>query len=289
MTDKDLQNCDYVLDKKDNFWIIQKGGSVVYANPVFSANKQGDRYNHITKKRYKKVIAKNQNPEILEKPLIKKVFHPREHFNKNFNRLSGIWRKVPESLMRIGIDKKDIGIFGSSLIGFEIEKDVDFVVYGKENCIKIMNNIDFIRKYVKANKISEEHINYQSKKYSLFLTPKNDFKKMLRNKWSSLQIAPGLLNTIRFVYKIDEMPKNIGIKKGKKKIISGKVIDSFGTNFVPRIFYMNSDGKLIRVLTYFWAYQSCVKNRQKVKIFGEYNKKNNTLYLSKKDHWIKIV
>jgi len=289
MIDKNLQNCDYVLDKNHNFWIIQKGGPVIYANPVFFADKQGDRYNHITKKRYKKVIVKNQNPEILKKSQIKKVFHPKEYFNKNFRRLSGIWKKIPESLMCIGIDKKNIGIFGSSLIGFEIEKDVDFVVYGKENCIKVMNNIDFIRKYVKANKISKNHINYQSKKYSLFLTPKNDFKKMLRNKWSSLQIAKGLLNTIRFVYKINEMPKDIEINKGKEKVFSGKVTDSFDTNFVPRIFYIDSCGKLIRVLSYFWAYQSCVKNRQKVKVFGNYDKKNNTLYLSKKNHWIKII
>lgn len=283
-----LQNCDYILDKKDNFWIIQKGGPVIYANPVFSVDKKGGRYNQITKKIYKKVIAENQNPQILKKSQIKRLFRPREYFHKNAYKLSGIWKKIPKSLMISGVNKKDIGIFGSSLLGFKIEKDVDFVVYGKENCIKVMKNIEAIRRYANAKKISKAHIAYQSKKYSSFLTSKNDFKKMLKNKWSSLQIAPGLLNTIRFVYKRNEAPKGIEIKKGEEKTFEGRVIDSFGTNFVPRIFYINSGGKVIRALTYFWAYQSCVKRRQKVKIFGEYNKKTNTIYLSNKNHWIKI-
>ena len=286
-----LQDCDYILDKKQRFFMVRNDGNRVYCNLVFKPDKNGDRFNKLLKKNYSKHILKYPaNFYLIEKKDIKGIFKPRAYFRKNYKNLSNIWKKIPDSLIKIGIDKKNIGIFGSNLIGFDSKKDVDFVIYGKENCLKIMKNINYIRSFVGSKKISKEHIKYQDKKYKLSFSEKNDFTNLLKNKWSSLQISKGVLTTIRFVYYKNEQPKDVKIKRGSKKIIEGMVIEDFGTNFIPRIFYLrNKTLGEIRVLSYFWVYQSCVKKGQKIRVFGEYKHENKTLYLSKKDHWIKII
>lgn len=283
-----LRDCDYILDKKDRFWILKRFDKKIHACLVFSPDKKGDRYNKFTKKQYSKTI--NQDPEIreIDKKEIKRIFRPENCFKNNYNKLPGIWGKMARCLLKY-VNIENLGIFGSFLIGFEIKKDVDFVVYGKDNCYNIKKNIEKIRKELNALKISKRHIIYQKDKYGKFHSQENDFMKLLKNKWSSLQIRSGVLSTIRFVYKENEFPKDPNIKRGKNKIISGIATYCFGTNFVPRIFYVKTKKSKIRVLTYYWAYQACVKDNQKLKIFGEFNNKNKTIYISKPNHWIKIM
>ena len=111
---------------------------------------------------------------------------------------------------------------------------------------------------------------------------------MLANKWSSIQISPGILSTIRFVYKKGEIPENYFDKKidGKVKIW-GKVTDDFGTNFCPRSFKMKNRDKEYTVATYFWIYQSCVKNGDFVEVYGNL-REGDVVTLDDFDDWIKI-
>ncbi|MCX6750515.1 MAG: hypothetical protein NTZ83_03585 [Candidatus Pacearchaeota archaeon] len=266
-----LNACDYILDKKDNFWIVQyTKGDKAYGNLVFAPNSKGERFNHLLNKSYIKVINQNQN--INEIKNIKKVFKPRPFFNKNYKNLIRKWKKLADALIFIGINKNDIGIYGSYLIGFDIKRDIDFVIYGKSNYKKLLKKIELIRRIIRAKKISSRHINYQAKKYQLFLSKKNNFEQMLKNKWSSLQISKNNLATLRFVYKNNEIKEDTKLRKGKSKIITGRVLNSLGASLIPRTFSIKYKNKTTRVLTYFWAYQSCVKDKQRIRIFGEYNK-----------------
>ena len=174
------------------------------------------------------------------------------------------------------------------LIGFNIEKDVDFVIYGKENCKKIKNNIKFIREYLGATEITNDHIKYQINKYKGRFSEFNNFDKMLCNKWSSIQIKDGILSTIRFAYKENEVYENYFDRKIISIVkIKGKVIDDFGTNFCPRTFTVNANGKNYIIATYFWIYQSCVKNDMEIEIIGNL-RENNIITLDSFDG-IRIV
>jgi len=285
-----LNDLDYILDKKDKFWIIHGAGKAIYANLVFSPDKNGGRYNKITKKMYKKTILDNFDTSSFRFKNKQKIFRPRIFFKKNYSKLPKKWKNIPRALMSIGISSKNIGIFGSYLIGFDIVKDIDFVVYGKKNCLKVAENIEKIRNLASAKNISKEHIEYQMKKYSQFSSNRSTFKKILNHNWAGLQMQKNVLSTIRFVYYPNEIPEDIEVKNGKSKIFRGKVIEDFGTNFVPRIGYILSNEKKIRVLTYNWMFNSFLRTGENVVIKGGYNQKNKTLYISdNRRHWVKIL
>jgi len=67
----------------------------------------------------------------------------------------------------------------------------------------------------------------------------------------------------------------------------GKVTDDFGTNFCPRSFKMKNRDKEYTVATYFWIYQSCVKNGDFVEVYGNL-REGDVVTLDDFDDWIKI-
>ena len=287
-----LRDCDYIIDKQDRFWIVHGFDSIkslIYANLVFIPCKSGDRYNKIINKNYKKVVVNHQNISILKINSVKSVFRPDKFFKENYSILPLIWKKIPRALIKLGIPKNKIGIFGSYLIGFDIVKDVDFLVYGFDNYLKVRRNINRIRAFVNAKPISKKHITDQNNKYNHFMSNKTSFKKVLANNWAGLQMSEGVLSTIRFVYNLNKLPKDNTLKRGKLKTFEGQVIKDFRTNFMPRIGFIKCDDKIIRVLSYFWMLNSFLKIGDKIKIRGDYNLKNRTLYLKNKKHWIKIL
>ena len=255
----------------------------MYGNLVFVVDNGGDRFNNITHLNYSKVKLPDLNFNKLSVESLVEIFKPRDFFAKNFNLLEGVWKDIAEILIKF-VSVNNIGIFGSTLIGFEVSKDVDFVVYGKDNEMVVRNNIDEIKRLVGAKDISLEHIKYQVKKYSQIHSDKNSFLEMLGNKWSSLQIG-NILSTIRFVRYTSECTFDL-FTPGEDFIFSGEVILE-ESSFFPRVFYLSKDNHKIRVITYFWAFQSCVKNGDAVVVFGSYDKNKDTIYLSKKEHYIK--
>ena len=273
---------DYVLDNKDRFWIVKKNFNGIYGNLVFIPDKNGTRYNYLTKKRYSKIKYPDCSFNKISKSKISKVFHPKECFKKKYPLLKNPWKDLADSLINL-VGESNIGIFGSTLIGFKLVKDIDFVIYGEENCKTIKKNILSIKKKVLAKNISLEHIRYQTQKYNEFHSEKNDFLNLLKNKWSSLQFDK-ILSTIRFV---DLDREFLDVPFGKDKIIRGKVIRE-EADFLPRVFYLDSSKGIIQVITYFWAYQSCVKKGDAVEVFGKYDSKNKILFLSNNSHWIKF-
>ncbi|MBR9678344.1 MAG: hypothetical protein GOU97_03590, partial [Nanoarchaeota archaeon] len=193
-------DCDYVQLDDHSFWILH-GYWKMMGTLVFKPG--STRFNPLTGKHYDKVSTRFILEEINPSSIVNR-FCPKNCFRKKKHFLSGVWKKMGNALSKI-VGGDNVGIMGSALIGFPLKKDVDFIVYGKDNCEKIRRNIDWVKGFVGASKISEDHVKYQVKKYGGFHnTGINSFQDLLRNKWSSLQIKKGVLSTIRFAYKEKE-------------------------------------------------------------------------------------
>lgn len=284
-----LSDLDYIEDKSGNFWIIHGGGDTFYCNLVFSPDGFGERVNKKNDRNYSKVILDNMGFVPIEDVSIARVLNPRTFFEKNYSLIPEDWRKIPDSINSLGISKSSLGIFGSFLLGFDVVKDIDFVVYGKENCKTVLENLDLLRSRIGCEPISQEHIQYQVKKYGKIYSSENDFQKILSRNRAGMQMSSTVLSTVRFVYNRSEEPRDIAVQGGKEITLEGKVGNSFGFNFVPRIASVDSEIGNIRLLTYNWMFKSCLRDGDKVKVHGEYCEDNRTLYLSKKEHWLKYL
>jgi predicted nucleotidyltransferase len=282
--------CDYVMDTNKDFHFISSyfhEENKLFAVKVFEVNEAGGRFNQ-NGLRYKKVVEDNMGSVLLS--TIEEHLSPKNSSNLKLN-LDGIWRKIYHGIRSLGIPDDDIGIFGSSLIGFPITKDVDFIIYGLDNIPKLKNNITQLRSMLGVAPISEDHIRYQSKKYSRNHDPTyTNFERLLRNKWSSLQISEGVLTTIRFSLRPTEISKQFMVSpdtSGEPISLEGRVIDDSLVDIRPRIFTIEQNRKEYTVLTYYWAYQSCVRKDDLVRIEGE--SINDKIILNKYNHgvWLK--
>ena len=172
---------------------------------VYKTDTNGNRYNNITKKNY---IKQNCNG-LIKIPTYKRVFKPRECFNKRLKEIPMIWQKYVEGLQKVGID--DIGIFGSFLIGFDVTKDVDFVIYGLDNFKKYYKNIEYIKEYINATSITKEHIEKQYNKHKKIYSEKCSLKKIIERNWSGVELDNGVLSTPRFIVDNYITPEKQGI------------------------------------------------------------------------------
>lgn len=156
-----IELLDYVLDYDDNFWIVNALNDYAWGYMVYSVDSESTRYNEITKKYYKKNL--DHGLQII--PQYKRIFKPKEFYQSHKESLSGVWKKYITVLNEIGIKDSDIGIFGSYLIGFDIIKDVDFVIYGEDNLKKYYENNEYIKNSINATYITKEHIHHQYEKH----------------------------------------------------------------------------------------------------------------------------
>jgi len=284
-----ISDLDYIEDSRGNFWIAHGGGKNFYCNLVFSQDDRGDRVNSSNGKKYSKVILGNMDFVSLGKIELKKVLNPQDFFRDNYSSIPEEWKKIPDAIKSIGVSKDDIGIFGSFLLGFDVVKDVDYVVYGDENCKRVLENIDLLRARIGCCSISDKHVEHQSKKYGQFYSSENDFRKILSRNVAGMQMSEEVLSTIRFVHSHSEIQDDIALRGGRDITLEGKVLDGFGFNFVPRIALLELEIGTTRLLTYNWMFKSCLRDGDKIKVRGEYCENNNTLYLSKKEHWLKYL
>lgn len=289
---------DYFVSK-DKIVYLVKGyyhtKDRVFAYPVFWPDINGDRV-HSKWGRYRKNVSDfgkeifkihpeyshnfvPRNTPLVFQSDIAEVFHPQDRIKQFKQEWRGfVWYDIFDYLTgKLKIPEKDMGIFGSYLVGLNKNmggshiKDVDFAVYGLENFYKVRNGMEVLLKHFGFSHIGEDHIVYHQEKFGSLFNPEiNSFNKTLANKWPSIQIKTGLLNTLRFVYKKNEIPKNpiLGVKI-KRVQIEGIVVDDTGVNFMPRTFKIETNGNVYTIITYFWAFQSCVKNGDRVFITGD--------------------
>lgn len=279
-----MELLDYVLDNDDNFWIVSSIANDTYKGYiVYKVSKIG-RYNNITKKNYIKDTDKGNFLEIPSS--YKRIFKPREFYIENKHNLDGIWKNYVDTLNEIGIPDYNIGIFGSYLIGFDIIKDVDFIIYGKDNLVKYYNNIDYIKRKNKVSSISKEHIEYQYNKHKDKFNKECDLKEIISRNWSGIELENGVLSTPRFI-DLDNM--NIPRKKGIDKKITVKIIDGFHSVMLPRIVFSKYNGKKYTIISNIWKFQSFAHKDDVIEIYANVDDKNNLIIMDDKKYYVKYL
>lgn len=275
-----IELLDYILDYDDNFWIISNiTKENYYGYMVYKTDTNGNRYNNITKKNY---IKQNCNG-LIKIPTYRRIFKPRECFNKRLKEIPMIWQKYVEGLQKVGID--DIGIFGSFLIGFDVTKDVDFVIYGLDNFKKYYKNIKYIKEYINATSITKEHIEKQYNKHKKIYSEKCSLKKIIERNWSGVELDNGVLSTPRFIVDNYITPEKQGIDD--IKIV--EIIDDTYTDFLPRRAKCLVDGKEFEIITPLWKFQSFARINDKIEIYGNYDYDNNVIILDEMKYYIKYI
>lgn len=277
-----IELLDYILDYNDNFWIIGQIDNEFKGYIVYQVDEKGNRYNHITKKNYVKCMCKN----LKKIPSYKKIFKPNEFYLKNKNKLTGVWKKYVEALNNIGIEDKDIGIFGSYLVGFDITKDVDFIIYGEDNLKKYYDKNDYIKEYTNSNYINDKHIIYQYNKHKDNYHKKTDLLEIIKRNWSGIQIDEDVLSTPRFINRNKEsiIPDN----KKREKIIF-EVIDGFKTAMLPREAKVLYNGEEYTVLSCLWKYQFFLRKGDIVETKASINKDLKTITLVDSNCYVKFI
>lgn len=278
---------DYILDDDKNFWIVNKiCDKKLYGYIVYKNDKNGDRFNFFTEETYTK---NNDNSNVFLKELPKSfkcVFKPNLFYLAHKEDLCGIWRKFADSLNRIGVADADIGVFGSYLIGFDILKDVDFVVYGNKSLKLCYKNIDKLKKLMHATSISEKHIDYQFNKHKGNYNPKYDLKKIISRNWSGIQIKDGVLSTIRFVdLKNQEIPKI----NPQKIVLTGEITNSLKSACVPRQAIIRINKQNFKIYTPYWKLQSFAREGDKVEVYGKVDFNQRIIVIEEYEDYIKFI
>jgi len=279
-----IELLDYILDNDDNFWIITNiTDNIFKGHIVYKVSPEG-RYNNITKKNYVKC---NDKKGIIEIPSeYKKIFKPRDFYINNKRNLKGIWKNYVDTLNEIGIQEKNIGIFGSYLIGFDIIKDVDFVIYERENLHKYYKNIDYIREKLKVTSISKEHIEYQYNKHKDKFNKKCDLKEIISRNWSGIQLDSGVLSTPRF---IDANNASIPTKRGIDKVIKAKILEGFYSVMLPREAVIEYNNETYKIFSTLWKFQSFAHTGDIIEIFGNIDEENKLIILDDNKYYINYI
>lgn len=304
-----LTDLDYFRTRDDTIFLV-KGyyhpEGLVIAVPVFWGDLKGERI-HSSGRRYRKDVKEiYRYPEIPKCasriPLsnIVEVFKPRKAFEQFWAESNdSVWRRIALALHNTaGVPLDDIGIFGSYLVGLAnrdnggLVKDVDFLIYGLDNFRKLKDGgFREIQRNLGFGPISEDHIKRHEEKYGKYFEPGlTNFSETLKRKWPTLQIGPGLLNTVRFIYKEGEIPPDpVSSPPAGKIRIRGKVQEAEKVHFMPRVFEILSSGKIFRVVTYFWAFYCAVKEGDKIEITGTLHQDGNLITVDDYDSGIKII
>lgn len=276
-----IELLDYLLDFDDNFWIVTNLSDKIYGYIVYKVDENGNRYNNITKKMYTK--QKCYEIEITKE--IKSIFKPRDFYKNNKQNLTGVWKKYVEILNKIGIN--DIGIFGSYLVGFDIIKDVDFIIYEKENLYKYYDNIELIKNYCNCTDITSEHIEYQYNKFKDQYNNNCDLKEIISRNWSAIQVKEGVLSTPRFIF---SERQNIPEKKGVDQIIKVKVIDGLESTCCPRYCKLEYNNEIYDFYSSVWKYQSFAKTNDILEMYANVDIENKIIIIDNpKKYYIKYL
>lgn len=208
--------------------------------------------------------------------------------------LEGRWHDLAQGLLGL-VPREDIGIIGSALVGLDRYadgrrvKDVDFAVFGRKSRELLRAGLAELREQAGATPISPAHIAYQAGKFGRWFQPGlNSWEKLLARKWSSLQLAPGLLATVRFGYQAREvMPDPLASPVVARQSLRGRVVEDEDVDFMPRRFVVRASGERVAVASLFWGHQSCVRMGDQVVVVGD-RRADGTLTVTRLDHGIRI-
>lgn len=278
-----IELLDYILDENNNFWIINNISDVPKGYIVYKKSSTGKRYNNITKLLYERTY---NEPITCVPPKYKMIFKPREFYKNNKNQLTGIWKKYINVLNEIGISDNNIGIFGSYLIGFDIIKDVDFVIYGMDNLKKYYEYNDYIKNKLNANYISEKHILEQYNKHKNRFPKECDLKEIIARNWSGIMLENNVLSTPRFIdYNNYIIPKKDGIDTE----IRVTVTEGLYSSLLPRIAKVLYNDIEYTVISSIWKYQSFAYKDDELLIYANVDHNKKLIIIDEDYYYIKYL
>lgn len=277
-----IELLDYILDYEDNFWIVNCIDNEIKGYIVYKVDINGNRYNNITRKNY----IKSKCSGLIKIPAYKKVFKPNKFYLDNKLKIEGVWKKYIEVLNDIGINDNDIGIFGSYMIGFDIIKDIDFVIYGYDNMKRYYDNLNKIMEYTNSTSINKKHIEYQYNKHRVDYSSQTDLLEIVSRNWSGIQVDENVLSTPRF---IDRNNQHIPIDDSSRCVIRCEVIEGFKSSMLPRSSKVLYDGKLYTILSCLWKYQSFLRRGDIIECLGCVNNDLKTITLYDNECYIKFI
>jgi len=284
----------------------------IWAVPIYFYDKKGDR--KFRNKRYLKYVDEflekysKKRPEwIYYSSYGKRLRVPKNEINALYKPFCSEWeiykhlqkdiyRKVVDVISGI-VNRKDIGFIGSSMIGFDPQKnsDLDIVIRGLDNYKKIRRSFGSILLKLGATcSISKEQYNKSIKKYQkLFNKTNNDFREMIYNRWPTIHIPGELFFKVRFTLnpnkdKVINFPSKL---KTEEIITSGRVLDDVGVSFMPRYFKIKSDNNIdYNIVTLFWDYSYCVNQGDLIRVIGAVDKDRKIIVIrDPKHHGIKFI
>lgn len=185
-----------------------------------------------------------------------------------------IWDRIARELVGIGIDEKNIGVFGSRRLNFKSAKDVDFVIYGFENMLRVKKNIAQLKNRVGLYNHTFAHAQYQAAAHGNFLSKeRNNLLMCLIRKWSSCSVNENLTATLRFVddsQMTGEELKNFFLNREGRETVTfrGSVSGADNTSFMPRRFFLTSSATTREIVSPLWIFHQCVRDNDFVEVTG---------------------
>ena len=186
--------CDYLRDDAGNYYIIKHcEHDWLFGHLVYEKNPAGG-VQDTDGVRYKKVIHNNN----LAVPLPPgEILFARQCYQRRRAELPLPWGQLPSVLEQLGVAPRDIGIFGSFMLGLTPYKDIDFCVYGAYPHALVKANIASIKQKLRATDVSTAYATKRLEKLKSF-SEHNTWVEIWKRRWSTLCFPNNIGMTIRF-------------------------------------------------------------------------------------------
>lgn len=264
-------DCDHLITENKVFTIRGNWpdtATMVLAKPVYERKNLYEDFKKIVDR--KGLIGENLewiNP-VEYKHILCKGIDIEEYCHEN-----SLWSTMVNNFLKLGINANDIGVFGSKKLCLKSCRDVDFVIYGKENFDVIRKHIEWFKRESNLSNQTVRHAIYQAEKHGAFFDDSvNNLLMCLIRKWSTCAINETMTTTIRFV---DTFCNSGNILKQyfygqvceDEITIRGIVIDE-KTSFMPRRFILKTHHGFYEVITPLWIFFQCVRKNDLVEVTG---------------------
>ena len=282
------RDCDHLLNEKNIYTVRgnwSASSSLVLVKPVYEKNSETGVFEKIVDR--KGVSGENLawiDPKNFRQVSCKGI--DVAEFSSN-----SVWDKIVHGLLDLGVSAENIGVFGSKKLNLKNCKDVDFVIYGRENMLLLKNNIAKFKADAGLYNQTVAHAKYQAEVHGRYFSgDANNLLMCLLRKWSTCALDENSTTTLRFVDDSKETGGEIlelFFNQNYEPLTSmrGSVSDADNTSFMPRKFNLNCANESVEVVTPLWIFHQCVRDNDLVEVTGK--KVGNKLLVREYCHGIR--
>lgn len=240
-----------------------------------------------TGEHYEKYVQRDKdNLRIVSKKDIIKHFSARKAYRDNRKKLTGIWRDFDLFFHSLGV--RDIGIYGSVMLGFDVHTDVDFVIYGSKNRDVLYKNISTLHKKYFTEPIYNETVVSRLNVAKKYYNSNNSFEKIFPRQWSTIEVGNNVHSTLHFVknriQKVDPLKDGLSDKR-----LTGFVKKAKNFDFWPKTAILTTKNGDYTIFSTFWPYQSALKEHEKIIVNGKVDEDTKVIYITERDNHYIII